>query len=43
MNRKAKYLELYNKAKGILERENPCDFKDGLCVRERQKMEEALK
>lgn len=31
------YDVLYNKAKEILDRNNPCDFKDGLCRREREK------
>ncbi len=32
-----RYDEMYKEAKEILERNNPCDFKNGLCQRERNK------
>lgn len=31
------YDKLYQEAKEIFDRNNPCDFKDGLCRREREK------
>lgn len=42
MDKKKLYDELYAKAKGIMEKYNPCDFKDGLCARERQNKKEGL-